>query len=680
MLHGIWLGGPLRPDSSCARNFAAAARRYAGQVDVAVWTDVPRHCFDEADGTAPRPAGEPDPLAPARAMLAWARDHGIHLIGVHEVFHAGQPMLLHDQYTAEIAEQVPHGYAGASDILRLEIIHLFGGAYCDGDLQFDTDRAGRPLPGTLPGLFADVAASTPGFTLHVIPTDNALNGDVVIAPARHPAIRLWLEVFRGSYLLTQQQLFGGLDQMAENSLGHVSTLRWRRYTTAVRAGWVFMRVLYRVGLYPDTGPLVCAYEAIGNNSELSWSRAEVPVPPVPLTQEQVTERAARAVATLARGLIFREGDLHLTEVAPVIAALPDPSAAWVAVLALLTQLTEAQAVPEVTSVTQFRWADDGTPEPVALPPEAEALLDRAPAAEGWLGAERAAAGHPVWLLDEAVIPARLHWPPQARLSTAALRGMTQLVFDAGGTISGIRVPASLPRLGRAAGPLPLPHGYLAVEVEGHIGQAWAARSPVSPESLAELLADLGLADRRVILVNRGRSAGGCPALRPYAERLAALLRQPVLAVDGTAEVRQAAPGPAAGPTLGALAAAQHADAGKLAHAASALADAMAVARGLPSLVETGREAYQWAGEQMAGPRALLFAMDTRLAAKLLADAQIMDDVVPPLRNAARRAARRPDSPCLPDARWHSGPTAAGRDAGAGGGGRRRCRGRVACGE
>jgi hypothetical protein len=644
VVHGIWLGGPLAPGSRFARNFAAAARRYAGQLDFVVWTDVPRGTFDEAARIPP--GGDHDPLKPARAMLAWARRHGIHLLSIHEVFHAGQPMLLHAQYTAELAKLLPRGYCGASDHLRMEIIYRFGGAYVDGDNKLDTDASGRPLCGTLPGLFADVAASVPGFTLHL--NGNGLNGDVVIAPARHPALRLLLEMARASYFFTQRQLLGGTDQMARRFAGRPAWLRWRRYTVPRRLGWVMSAALGPLGFSVESGLLARSDKAIAAGSELSWSRAEIPANKAALTHEQVTDRVVGAVATLARQLYSREGDLHLTAVAPVIAALPDPGAAWIAILALFAQLIALGAISPVTSVTQFRWADDGTAERVALPPEAEAVLDRIPAGQEWLGSGIAAPGQPAWLLDEAVTPARLRWPPFNLCDATVLRRGTQTITDASGVITGIRVPEWAGRPD-AAGTLPMPAGYLAVHVNGHLGQPWAGQHPIPPEILAVVLADLGVADRHIVLVNQATAAGGCPALHDYGARLASLLGQPVLAADGMAAVPQpAAPGPASaapadgGPGaggLGVLGVLAPASSEALASGASVLADAMMAARNLPGLLATGREAYRLAGEQLAEPQTLLLAMDTRLAARLLADAEIMNSMALSARHGAQLAAR-----------------------------------------
>src|SRR6266487_3473059 len=69
-----------------------------------------------------------------------------------------------------------------------------------------------------------------------------------------------------------------------------------------------------------------------------------------------------------------------------------------------------------------------------------------------------------------------------------------------------------------------------------------------------------------------------------------------------------------------------------------LADAIAQARDLAGFLEAGREAHRQAGAQMANRRLLLSAVDTRLAARLLADAQIMDQLAPAVLDAARLVA------------------------------------------
>jgi hypothetical protein len=564
VVHGIWLGGAVVPAGRFAAGFAAAARRHAGAADVVVWTDVPRAVCVAAERGAGQGRGRPgaeggqpgggphglaggagdglagcgddgladdgladDGLAGVRAMLAWAREHGIALVNVYEVFHAGAPMLGQAQFAAEMAKQLPRGYAGASDLLRLEIIHRFGGLYTDGDNQIGTDASGCPLPGSLPGLLAAVAASVPGFTLHLVPPSYHVNNDVLIAPARHPAVRLLMEVMRISYFCTQPQLFGGLPAMAQRFVGRPSVQRWRRYTVPWRVGWMLSRTLMLLRLSPPDGRLVRVEHAITAGSELSWSRDGAGGAGAGLSGARVVARAARVVAVLARQLVTREGDLHLTAVAPVVAGLPDPGAAWIAVLRLVAELAERGVVPAVRSVTWFRWADDGSAEQVVLPPEAQELVETVAVGGGWLGGGAAAAGEPAWLLDEAVVAARLRvWPvPGGR--RAALRALTRVVAGADGGVAGLCVGPARPGAG---GPVVVPAGYVAVEVAGRLGQPWAGPHPLAPEDVAVLLGDLGLAGRPVLLVDQARPGGG-PTLCTWAAHLAALLHQPVLAVE-----------------------------------------------------------------------------------------------------------------------------------------------------
>jgi len=55
-------------------------------------------------------------------------------------------------------KQRPHGFTAASDHLRVELVHRFGGCYADGDLAPPDDHA---EPATLPDLFTRVAPSVP---------------------------------------------------------------------------------------------------------------------------------------------------------------------------------------------------------------------------------------------------------------------------------------------------------------------------------------------------------------------------------------------------------------------------------------------------------------------------------------------------------------------------------------
>ena len=520
LIHAIWLGTPLPPDSRYAANLADTARRYAGHADIALWTDIPRADFTAA--AAPPPAGHPDPHpdphAATRAMATWARDNGIHLISVHEIFHAAQPMTLHAQYTAETNKQLPRGYAGASDHLRLDIIHLLGGIYTDGDNPPNP----AATPHTLTTLIHDVTTSDHAFTLHLLPA--GMNNDVIIAPARHPAIRLWQELARYRYYQTQTELMGSLHRMARRFSDHQGSLL--RYCLVHRSGRVHHQLISLLNITVDDRRLVHVSQVLIHGSDLSWSPPASPPPPAPLTADQVTARLTRAITTLARQLISREGNLHLTTIAPVITALPDPDAAWTATLTLLTELTTTGAAPPVTSITGFRWNDDGTPQTLTLPPEAHALIDNTPHHYPWLGATLAAPGHPAWLLDETVLPARLR-PRPAPTPLAPLRALTQTLTDPHGNPAGIRIPAP-PGTPPAPAP-PAPPGYATIQLDARHGQPLAGHHPITPEHLALLLHERGLAGRPILLTTTHHNPH---TLHTTARHLAALLHQPTLTSDG----------------------------------------------------------------------------------------------------------------------------------------------------
>ncbi len=630
IIHGIWLGGPIPPAAAIRTTFAAAADTHPHH-DFALWTDIDRAAFHTADTTPPAPPGTPDPHAPLRDMLTWARTHHIHLINIHEIFHNNRPMTLHPQYTAETNKQLPRGYAGASDHLRLDIIHLLGGTYIDGDNHITTpNRTGTPALTTLTDA---VAASPHGFALHLLP-GRIVNNDLIVAPARHPAITLWRELNRASYLLTQPQLFGGVDEMAKRYVERPATMRWKRYTVAVRAGRVHCRLVEVLGIAIDDERMVRAAPAITHGSELSWSRPGPPPPPAPLTPAQITATLTRAVTTLARQLTTREGNLHLTAIAPLITTLPDPDAAWTAIITLLAELTNAGTIPPATSITQFRYNDDGTPSHITLPPEAEAHITRTPTPQpAWLGHATAAPGHPAWLLDETITPARLTTRPHPT-NLPPLRILAQPLTDPHGTTTGLRIPApnpapaSTPATSTPPPPAPAPPappGYTTIELDTRYGHAWTGHHPITPEDLAILLTEHGLHTKPLLLTTTHHSPHTPTTL---ATRLTELLHQPTLTTEHSTDTAQAIRGQVR----------DQVDEARVQAAESTMAEAIADAENLAGLQAIGREAVQRTKDAAAGPGRLMLALDTRSLAAMLADADLMTATVPARRDAARQAA------------------------------------------
>lgn len=374
VVHGIWLGRPLPERSAFWRNYGDLADAYAGQLDVVLWTDLSRRDLD----------------SPAAAhMVDWARTHGIHLVNVTEVFHAGEPMLLASPFAMELGRGSPAGFAAASDHLRVELVYRFGGLYADGDLTF--------APEGIPDLLDHVAASASGLTLNTL--GDAVWNDLIAAPARHPALALWREIARLNYLRSVVQLNGGTANLGPRGSA------WTWALTPARSGRMHHRMLHRLGV-PITG-LVPVRPAITGGSELSWVAPRTGEPPVPHPAgADVLPVLQRGIAYLRWQLQARLGDLHLSGFDPVIRGLPAPPDAWAVLLEALPELS--RDLRTVASVTVTRRYDNGLMRHVALAPPTQALLRRS--TRPWLGTGHDAGRGYLWFLDEFVVPASLARP------------------------------------------------------------------------------------------------------------------------------------------------------------------------------------------------------------------------------------------------------------------------------
>ncbi|MCL9797916.1 hypothetical protein MXD58_027130, partial [Frankia sp. AgKG'84/4] len=487
VVHGIWVGQPMPAVTAFRENYAAAARGFPAAT-IVLWTDLPRaraaavlaelepKSAPAADPASPPdvkdpaadPAADPalppdvkdpaagspaaarsadrpsadsqtgdDPLADARALVTWARECGVALVNVHEVFHAGHPLYLHPQYVLEMAKQRPRGYTSATDHLRVELVHTFGGLYIDGDIRFDAgppraeqsdlaeqpggagprggaEAGGGPAPASLPELFAAVAAAPTAFTLNVLPT--GVSNDLILGPARHPLLRLWMECARLNYCQPQREIAGGLDVMARPYVGYA--YQGLRHLAPHRTGRVHHGALALTGITRDD--LVPTAAAVVPANEVTWvptgrDRADIRLtgdsflPRLPgADRDEVLERTMGLATFLIWQLVAREGNLYLSAIEPVVAALPDPDAVWIALLRLLAALEPVRAA--VTSITTQRLGEGGAPEHLWLPPQAAALIDDTSVAASWFGRDPAEPDRPVWLLDEVVAPAALRRP------------------------------------------------------------------------------------------------------------------------------------------------------------------------------------------------------------------------------------------------------------------------------
>lgn len=491
--HAIWLGGP-RPDRAFTRSLAALARAYAGRLDVVLWTDIDRDAARSAltGGTAGQ-------AAQITATLNWARANRISVLDWREVFDEGHPALAHEQILAEQLITSGAGSSAASAALRLEILARYGGIYLDGDLDLVGTERQRP---DLVALLDETAESQAGFA-----ADTRVGGhgvrQVIIAPARHPAIVLWQEILRLTTALREWQLFGGAEPMSERYAACRAQRQWRRDPETFRIHRAASTLARWTG---DAGAVQILTEPRPGHR---WVRTRPVAVPDP-GGEAMLHRVQEILIVLLRQLEVRSGDLHLTRVAPLVARTPVPDVVWIAVLRFLAEAAEQGRIPVVTSVTRFRWSDQGEPEYVELPPEAEALLEYGPPARTWFGAGLAVADAPVWVLDEFVVPASLGQIPSAQC------GIGDLGTPEPG--AGLRVP----------------DGVAGVTLTGRSGVLWHNDRRVRPQDVAGWLSATGRLGQPVWLRVDAEPQHGAAH---FADRLAALLGVEVALLD-----RQARPG------------------------------------------------------------------------------------------------------------------------------------------
>ncbi len=126
--HSIWVGQPLNGDSEKKKAFMAQLVKNKNENpgwNVVLWTDQPRERFHKV------------PLDPDIVeMQKWAKDNGIKLASIDEIYgNKDNEMQLQFERRME-QNKSGTGRAAASDIIRLEVLHRFGGLYVDGDKPF----------------------------------------------------------------------------------------------------------------------------------------------------------------------------------------------------------------------------------------------------------------------------------------------------------------------------------------------------------------------------------------------------------------------------------------------------------------------------------------------------------------------------------------------------------------
>ncbi|MDP9796152.1 putative nucleic acid-binding Zn-ribbon protein [Catenuloplanes nepalensis] len=389
----VWAGSAISPDNATAAAFMAGAAQQARALATegyftTLWVTE----------------------TPTEAGLAWARDNGIRVISVRDVYHESNP--LDAEFLAQLGGHTVDAFSAAVDVLLWRIIEDFGGFYTDGDNAVEDAAAFAAEVRTL--------FEAHGWAVHEGPstpeTGRAFNVSGVLGARNHPAIREVRNLVSENYASTQPELMAPIWELFQGYAGALDltdhpAMDMRRKL----AMWLGPQILEQIGARLDPRHLAADGELPGLRSVTmgqagSWYRAD---PLEPVRSFGDTERAAvlpGLAATLVWHLRFRQGDLYLPAVAPVVAGFADPAAVWRELLEPF--LTEPELRGRVRTVTDTVMVGDAEHGPqvrtVPLPADLRDALG--------LTADPA----PEWRLGEAIRPVRLadnpvlDWTPAER--------------------------------------------------------------------------------------------------------------------------------------------------------------------------------------------------------------------------------------------------------------------------
>ncbi|MFS8105234.1 hypothetical protein LFM09_49905, partial [Lentzea alba] len=287
-------------------------------------------------------------------------DNDVLLVNVFEVFNSSSPMPLQSAFQAELAKQTKHGYAAASDVLRLTVLQRFGGFYSDGEYATSEDTVRQ---------IKKVLVSEEAFGVHK--TRSEQGNDLLVMPKGHPAADVYLEVIRENYGTRQRDLLSSVESWTPDQFVKIARMNVRRHSVMGRTGpdtlSAFARRLgweSRNQLPPFTAPM---------RSGASWvGRDRPPATVTTEDREGTVELTKRVVQMLVRELHNRDGDLHLTVVADVVARHHEPGLIWTAALGYLA--SQPQLAAMVRTVTDRELIAVGDERTVVLPTAAAEFI------------------------------------------------------------------------------------------------------------------------------------------------------------------------------------------------------------------------------------------------------------------------------------------------------------------
>ncbi|MGW7673030.1 hypothetical protein ACWGJX_38945 [Streptomyces sp. NPDC054775] len=414
VVHAIWLGGPVRsagPSAGFWGNFGSAALAGRNHARFVLWTDVPRYDISNALAHDQQPVADAYD-ADVWEMAHWAVAKDILMVNVHEVFNAHDPMSLHVEFSTETAKQTGLGWAAASDILRLEILHRFGGFYNDGDNRIVN----------LGEAFGSAIKSDIGFAgLTSTDSRHDVSNSLMIAPARHAIVSAAIEILRENYQKTQIELYtekyGKMIYALEPEAWIGSDrLDHRRRSVMSRTGPdSIAMVKNRLNLKHD----IPSVYGVQINSDRSWI-AEQGQRPRHLVRRpgETVEFTARVVHSMIRSLYNRSGDLHLTAIDEAIRQHATPDVIWRAAFQFIAGHDGLR--PLIRGVTQERKVfGTGETSRVDLPADIRPMLRVFDPASG----RTPPIGDPQgWWLGERSQPAQLVAP--ASMTSAETVGLS----------------------------------------------------------------------------------------------------------------------------------------------------------------------------------------------------------------------------------------------------------------